>query len=180
MDWLVGGVCLFDLIRVLTASQAMMNHCTICGYIEGSHSECCDYYDSYPPGEPTLGEKHSAEVVKRLKAGECEHEWCKTTGEVPGYKCTNRYCCVTRTVADFWKREPPEHPNPKALCWARNRWIEPGKNKDWRQAILVSVNFEKQLVDKEIHEWSEWQFFHHPDYIIEPPPTPDSSHVPDP
>lgn len=121
----------------------------------------------------------------------CEHEWYWCEDEklyicvkgppkrVPAEDGSPKYvrvvgCKETRTVADFWRETVPEHPNPKALCWARNRWVEPGNTKEWRQPIFVSINFERRGV----HKWSEWQFFHHPDYIIEPPPTPDSKLTP--
>ncbi len=105
------------------------------------------------------------------KAGECEHEW-DTFKAIKRYKPNYPHdyicmkCKVTRTVADFWKEEPPEHPNAEASMWARTRW----PTGEWSPPIICTVSEAKYLMKR---KRAKYLFFHHPDYIIEPPPVPE-------
>lgn len=121
-----------------------------------------------------FGLAHNCQAGK-TKAGECKHEW----GPVwpgPGqddwdYECL--HCNDLRTVADFWKEEPPDHPNPEARVWCRQ--VLPGHAPAKPGLVKLSKVGQFKALGM-----SGIEFFHHPGYIIEPPPTPDSSHVPDP
>ena len=72
--------------------------CPQCGNKQGHNSNCslCRYTGT-PDGLPE---------PLPPKAGECEHEWVWNPG-MQEFTCR---CAETRTVADFWKDEPPPVP----------------------------------------------------------------------
>ena len=145
-------------------------------------ADCCHFFtfgaevrvDIPKAGEPEDHQPVSPDrearidaLVSEMKAGECEHEWAWNS-DINRFECERKYCFQTRTVADFWRPEPPEHPNPQAQFWAltENFWYG-GFEHSTPELV------DKMQAEKLRQGWAVTLFFDHPDYIIEPPPVPD-------
>lgn len=133
---------------------------------------------------PEVSQELRDAFSKDTPPGECEHEWEMLwhmmegypEPSIDGYICQK--CNETRTVADFWSNLPPHHENTRTVIFARQKIrYKRSEDSEWSPPFAVTV---REAWGTCLHAESQYEFFHHPDYIIEPPPTPDSSHVPNP